>query len=177
MTKLGKGFSGFVCLAVFGVAAASFGADAAAKAEGAKAKPAMHAMAKPVVWPAADIKWMDAPGAPAGVKMAVLWGDPTKGPHGAFHKFPAGFKAALHTHSADLRQVVVSGTMIHGEADGKETRLGPGSYLFGPHTEKHTTACDAASECVMFVEANGKFDIKMAEEKKMDKKMEKKAAK
>lgn len=43
-----------------------------------------------------------------------------------------------------------------------------------PPTEKHTTACDAASECVMFVEANGKFDIKVAGEKKA---MEKKAAK
>lgn len=168
MTKPGKWFSAFVCLAVLAVAAASFAAGAPT-VDGAKAKPAMHAMAKPVVWPADQLKWTDAPGVP-GVKIAVLWGDPAKGPHAALHKFPAGFKAPLHSHSADLRQVVVSGTMIHGEADGKETRLGPGSYLFGPHTEQHTTACDAASECVMFVEANGKFDLVMPGAKKMGKK-------
>jgi quercetin dioxygenase-like cupin family protein len=173
MTKPGKWFFGFVCLAIFGIAAASFAADAP-KADGAKAKPAMHAMANPVVWPAADLKWVDAPGV-EGVKLAVLWGDPAKGPHAAFHKFPAGFKSQLHTHSAQLRCVVVSGTIIHGEKDGKETRLGPGSYLMDPPTEQHTTACDAASECVMFVEANGKFDIHMVGEKKMEKKMEKKA--
>lgn len=166
MAKSTKWFIGLVCLALLGFAAASIAADAPA----AKAKPAAHAAAKPVIWPAGELKWIDAPGAPAGVKMAVLWGDPTKGPHGAIHKFPAGFKAPLHTHSADLHEIVISGTIIHGEADGKETRLGPGSYLFGPHTEKHTTACDAASECELFAEANGKFDIKMVEEKKMEKK-------
>ncbi len=173
MTRSGKWISGFVCLAIGAVAAISIGADAP-KTDAAKSKSAMHAAASPVVWPAADLKWVDGAGAPAGVKMAVLWGDPAKGPHAAFHKFPAGFKAPLHTHSAQLRSVVVSGTIIHGEEDGKETRLGPGSYLMDPPSEKHTTACDAASECVMFVEANGKFDIKMVGEKKA---MEKKAAK
>jgi quercetin dioxygenase-like cupin family protein len=98
--------------------------------------------------------------------MAVLWGDPTKGAYGALHKFPAGFKAGLHTHSADLHNLVVSGTLIHGTEDGKETRLGPGSYIFEPHTYKHTTACDAASECVILVTANGKFDVNMVEKRK-----------
>lgn len=165
MINLRKWLSGVACLAVLGIAVASFGAEKVAKA-----KPAGHAAAKPVVWPADQLKWVDAPGAPSGVKMAVLWGDPTKGAFGAIHKFPAGFKAPLHTHSSDLHCVVVSGTLIHGEADGTETRLPPGSYLFDPHTEKHTTACDAASECQLFVQANGKFDIKMVEERAAGKK-------
>jgi len=168
-------FSGALIL-IGGIAAMASGAPASTSAKPAEA-PAktktMHAMAKPIVWPAADLKWVPTPGAPTGVLMAVLWGDPAKGPHGAIHKFPAGFKAGLHTHSADLHCVVISGTMIHGEEDGKETRLGPGSYLFDPHTEKHTTACDAASECQMFVQASGKFDIKMVEEKPMEKKASK----
>jgi quercetin dioxygenase-like cupin family protein len=170
MNKPGKWFTGFVSLAVFGIATAATAADAMAnKDKPAKAKSMAHASAKPVVWPADNLKWEDAPGVP-GVKVAVLWGDPAKGAFGSIHKFPAGFKAPLHTHSSDLHCLIVSGTMIHGEADGTETRLGPGSYLFDPHTEKHTTACDAASECQMFVQASGKFDIKMVDAKAMEKK-------
>ena len=161
MIKLQRWLPGIVCLAVLGIAAASFGADEPMKKDAAKAKPAMHAMAKPVMWPADQLKWMDAPGG-LGVKVAVLWGDPMKGAFGAIHKFPAGFKSPLHTHSSDLHNVVISGTIIHGEADGKETRLPAGSYEFLPHTDKHTTSCDAASECQLFVQGNGKFDLKMA---------------
>ncbi|MGH9442392.1 MAG: cupin domain-containing protein [Thermoanaerobaculia bacterium] len=169
MTNSKKWFTGFVCLAVLALAAASFAADAAKSDAPAKTKHAAHAMAKPVQWPADKLTWIDNPGA-AGVKLAVLWGDPAKGPHASLHKFPAGFKAPLHTHSSDLRCVVIAGTIIHGEADGTETRLGPGSYYFNPHTEKHTTACDAASECEMFVESSGKFDLKLVGEKPMEKK-------
>jgi len=28
---------------------------------------------------------------------------------------------------------------------------------------RHTTSCDKASECVLFVDGTGKFDLKMAE--------------
>ena len=31
---------------------------------------------------------------------------------------------------------------------------------------RHTTTCDKASECLFFVEASGKFDIKMVEGEK-----------
>ncbi|HEV8267089.1 MAG TPA: DUF4437 domain-containing protein [Thermoanaerobaculia bacterium] len=111
-----------------------------------------------------QLKWEDNPGAPE-VKVAVVWGDAKKGPHGAFHKFPAGFATPLHTHSANLKAVVISGTIIEGE-DGKETKLPPGSYFMQPHTVKHTTKCDAGSECVIYATANKGFDIHMVEEKK-----------
>jgi quercetin dioxygenase-like cupin family protein len=123
----------------------------------------MGAAAKAVVWPAGDLKWEDAPDAPAGVKMVRFWGDPTKGAFGAMWKFPAGFTAALHTHSAQLRTVVVSGTIIHGPEGKPEVRLGPGSYLLLPSGYRHTTACDKSSECVFFLEGKGKFDIKPVE--------------
>jgi hypothetical protein len=113
----------------------------------------------PVVWPAADLKWVDVPNAPPGVKQAVLWGDPATGAFGAVQKFPAGFAAPLHTHSANLRCVVVSGTIIHGPEGKPTVRLGPGSYLMLPSTYRHTTACDKSSECVFFTEGDGKFDV------------------
>ena len=135
-------------------------------AEAGKAKMAHKSGGKaPVIWPAGDLKWTDAPGAPPGVKQVTLWGDSTKGAYGAMQKFPAGFSAPLHTHSADLKIVVVSGTVIHGPEGQPEVRLSAGSYLYLPSTYKHTTACDKSSECVFFLESNGKFDVKPVEEK------------
>jgi quercetin dioxygenase-like cupin family protein len=82
-----------------------------------------------------------------------------------------GFSAALHTNSHEERIVTVSGTFIHGPEGKPEVRLPAGSYLLEPANYRHTTACDKASECVFFIESNGKFDIKMVEEKKAPAKM------
>lgn len=119
-----------------------------------------------VAWPASDLKWEALPGGPPGPMISRLWGDPTRGAYGAMEKFPAGFSAPLHTHSADHKVVVVSGTWIHGEPGKPDVRLGPGSYLFQPANKKHTTACDAASECVFFIESSKRFDLKLVPEKK-----------
>jgi quercetin dioxygenase-like cupin family protein len=136
-------------------------------AEAGKAKATHKGSAKKAgVWPAADLKWEPVAGAPPGVMGVTLWGDPTKGAFGAIQKFPPGFSAALHTHSSDLKMVMISGTVIHGPEGKPEVRLSAGSYLFEPSNYRHTTACDKASECVFFVESNGKFDVKMVEEKK-----------
>jgi quercetin dioxygenase-like cupin family protein len=159
--KIWKGTLG--CLAAFLVAAAVLAQGAGAD----KPKTTHTSSAKtPVIWPAGDLKWTDAANAPPGVKEVVLWGDPTKGAFGGLYKFPAGFSAALHTHSNEERIVVVSGTLIHGPEGKPEVRLSAGSYVLEPANYRHTTACDKASECVFFLESNGKFDIKMVEEKK-----------
>ena len=157
MSKLGTGLlrSSAVLL---------FAATALGQAPGS-AKTHMGVPAKPVIMPAADMKWVDAPNAPAGVKEVVLWGDPTKGRFGVLEKFPAGFSAPLHWHSATLRLVIISGTVIHGPEGKPEVRLGAGSYLVDPAGYKHTTACDKASECVFFMEGDGKFDIVPADKK------------
>ena len=128
-------------------------------AHAATAASTRKATAKAVSLTPDQLTWGTNPGAPE-VKTAALWGDPAKGPHGAFHKFPAGFTAPLHTHSADLRIVVISGTMSMAGEDGKETKLPAGSYFYQPHTYRHVTKCEAGSECVALVVANGKFDLK-----------------
>lgn len=118
---------------------------------------------KAVIWPAADLKWTDMTDGPPGSKIVDLWGDHTKGAFGSLIKFPAGFTAPLHTHTSDMRIVVVSGTFIHTPEGKPEVRLGPGSYLLQPAKYRHTTGCDKASECVFFAEGKGKFDIKMVD--------------
>ena len=151
--------------------AVSFLLVAAVPAQGsgeAKAKSAPKSAAgKAVIWPAGDLKWVDAAGAPPGVKAVDFWGDRTKGAFGGLIKFPAGFSAALHTHTSEFRIVVVSGTFIHGPKGKPAVRLTAGSYLKQPGGNyRHTTACDKASECVFFLESSGKFDIKMVDEGK-----------
>lgn len=118
----------------------------------------------PVPMPAADLKWtdLDPAGAP-GVRVAGLWGDHTKGGFGAFFKLPAGFAAPLHTHTHDMKVVIVSGTYVQAPEGKSEFRLGPGSYLMQPGGDyRHTTKCDGASDCVFFVESEGAFDLRPA---------------
>jgi hypothetical protein len=132
-----------------------------AKAGAGKAKPAAESAMLVTMTPD-ELKWVPNP-ANADVMMAVVWGDPAKGPHGAFHKFKAGFDAGLHTHSSDMRIAVISGTMIAATEGGPERKLPPGSYEYQPHGVKHVTKCDAASDCIIFVVSSGKFDLKPVE--------------
>ena len=160
MTKAGSRI--WVLPLVLLVAASAFAVGQAA--DGKKPAKARSAAAA-TIWPAADLKWIDAPNSPPGVKQVVLWGDSTKGKFGALNKFPAGFSAPLHSHSAAMRMVVISGTVIHGPEGKPEVRLPPNSYLVDPPGYRHTTKCDAASECVFFLEGDGKFDLVPADKK------------
>jgi anti-sigma factor ChrR (cupin superfamily) len=136
----------------------------------AKAKSAPKgAASRLLVMPAGDLKWtdLDPQGAP-GVKVADLWGDHAKGAFGAFFKLPAGFAVPLHTHTHDMKVVIVSGTYIQAPEGKPEFRLGPGSYFLQPGGNyRHTTTCDKASDCVFLVESGGKFDLKVVEAGKL----------
>src|SRR5512132_3524358 len=83
---------------------------AAAQCAGvSRARAASHA-SSPVFLPPADVKWTDLdPVRAPGIRIADLWGDHAKGAYGAFLKFPAGFVAPLHTHTHDIRAVILSG--------------------------------------------------------------------
>ena len=125
---------------------------AGAPAGKAKAKKAA------VVWSAADMKWAEVPNV-AGVKVAKLWGDMGKGAYGCITKFDSGLKHDLHTHSADLRTVVISGAFWYAAEGGPVKQLGPGSYLMIPGGVKHTSGCTDAGECMFFMLQAAKFDM------------------
>lgn len=135
-----------------------------AKAQ-AKAKAPKAAASQPVFLTATDLKWtdLDPKGAP-GVKIVDLWGDHAKGAYGAYIKLPAGFAVPLHTHTHAMKVIFVSGTYIQAPDGKPEVRLGPGSYMMQPGGNyRHTTTCDKASDCVLFVESRGAFDLKVVE--------------
>ncbi|HET9295131.1 MAG TPA: DUF4437 domain-containing protein [Gemmatimonadales bacterium] len=117
-----------------------------------------------VVMPAGDLKWADLdPGIP-GSKVVELWGDRANGAFGALFRLPAGFAAPLHTHTHDMKVVILSGTYIQAPDGKPEFRLGPGSYFMQPGGDyRHTTRCDQASDCVFFVQSQGAFDLQLAE--------------
>lgn len=116
-------------------------------------KPA--AASKEIVWPADKIQFK--PVIP-GVSKAVLWGDPDKGPYGALTKFAKGTKNALHTHTHDIKIVVISGTMVSNFGGG-EKKLGPGSYVLEPAGAQHTNGAGEDADCLFFEESDGPFDL------------------
>src|ERR1700681_2032374 len=83
------------------------------------------AAAKDAVVPAELMKFQEVM---PGISKCNLWGDPTKGPHGAITRFAKGTKVAWHTHPHDIKAVIISGTMLYDNGSG-EQRLGPGSFL------------------------------------------------
>lgn len=113
---------------------------------------------EPVMWAAQDIKWEEMKDGPPGVMVASLWGDMTKGAYGVLVKFPPNHKNPLHTHTSDIRAIVVSGTFVAGPEGGPEKSYGPGSYIFHPGRWKHTSGAGDAG-CTLFMEQSGKFDM------------------
>lgn len=110
-----------------------------------------------VLMPTSSLKWSDVAGFP-GVQMAVLEGNPGKGPHHSMLKFAGGFAAALHHHSSDHYGTVVTGTLVL-TVDGKENKLPAGSYFSFKGRKQHMTKCEAGADCVLSMDARGKWDV------------------
>jgi len=110
-----------------------------------------------VLLPATDLKWADVPDFP-GLKMAVVDGDPAKGPSHFLIKFQDGFAAPLHHHSSDHFATVVSGTLLL-TVDGKETRLPAGSFFLFRGMKEHITRCEPGADCVLSLDVRGKWDV------------------
>ena len=94
-----------------------------------------------------------------GVSKAVIWGDDTKsGGYGAFTKFVAGQDNGIHTHTNDIRIVVLKGAYIYKD-DAGEKRIGPGAFLQVPGGTKHWSGGDAKEGALFYEESSGKFDL------------------
>jgi len=113
---------------------------------------------KSVVVAKADLKWKDM-GIP-GVAAAPVSGDMEKGTSRFFLKYPAGFVTPKHHHTADHYVTVVSGT-ITLSVDGKNYKLGPGSYFALTGKMPHTAKVEGNEEAVFFIQADGPWDVVM----------------
>lgn len=93
-----------------------------------------------------------------GVSRGVLWGNPDKGPYGAFTKFVPGYDAGMHTHTNDVWLVVLKGAYLYKDSAG-EKRVNPGSFIRIPGKTKHWSGGDAKEGALFYEEAAGKFDL------------------
>lgn len=110
---------------------------------------------------AADkLPWEDLAAKGAGVLVADVHGHHAQGPWHGFVKFPVGSKSGVHTHSSDLRLVVVSGTFRFGSDPEHEQPYGPGSYVFVPGGHPHSNS--QPDGAVVYVEQPGKYDNHLA---------------
>jgi quercetin dioxygenase-like cupin family protein len=121
----------------------------------AQAQKASSTKKKSVIYVAADkAKFKESP---AGVSMAVLWGNPDKGPHATFTKFTPGYDAGMHTHTSDLWIVVIKGAYLYKD-DAGDKRVGPGDFLRVPGGHKHWSGGDKTEGALFYEEGSGKFD-------------------
>lgn len=123
-----------------------------------------HHASSAVLVPAGELKWSDVPEFP-GLKMAPVHGDPAKGPSHFFLRMPGGFAAGMHFHNADHWVAVVSGTLVLGPEGGAEKSLPAGSGFGFTGKKKHTTKCAAGEDCLLFIDARGKWDVIPADKK------------
>ena len=115
---------------------------------------------KSVLYVAAEQAKFDQSPMP-GVSMAVLWGDPNKGPHGTFTKFEPGHDAGMHTHTSDVWLVVIKGAYLYKDEAG-EKRVGPGDFIRIPGGHKHWSGGDKTEGALFYQEGAGKFDLIVA---------------
>ncbi len=118
-----------------------------------------------VVTASEDVRFVPLdPARPDGPQIAVLWGDPAKGPSDMLLKLKkAGGR--LHYHTSDYHLMLLQGTVKHWAAGEKEAEvkpLDPGSYWFQPGGQAHGDSC-LTEECVMFVHWADKRDAVLAE--------------
>jgi quercetin dioxygenase-like cupin family protein len=106
-----------------------------------------------------DLKWTELPER-KGMQFAVLSGDPKKGAYTQMRKVPAGTDNPLHTHSSELKNVIISGVWYTGADAASAKDFGPGSIVMMPANWVHVSGCRAGSDCVFYQEGKDKFDFK-----------------
>ncbi|HEY3271380.1 MAG TPA: DUF4437 domain-containing protein [Geothrix sp.] len=115
-----------------------------------------EAPGKAVALAADKLSWEELSPKRPGVLVSDIQGHHASGAWRGFLKFPVGSTSDVHTHSSDLRLVVVSGTFRYGSNPGHEQPFGPGSYVFIPANHPHSNS--QPDGAVVYIEQPGKYD-------------------
>ena len=108
-----------------------------------------------------ELKWVELPER-KGMQFAALSGDPKTGPYSQIRKVHAGTNNPLHSHSAEIKNVIISGVWYTGANTASAKDFGPGSVVIMPGDWVHVSGCRSGSDCVFYQEGKGKFDFKPA---------------
>ena len=128
----------------------------------------IHALAVVALLPlqvafAQKVKWGPAPAVfPAGAKMAVMQGDPSKPQLFTVRlDIPKGYRIAPHLHPTDEHITVISGNFLVGMGDKIDTKsamsLNAGGFATAPAQQHHWAV--ARSHAVVQVHAIGPFQL------------------
>jgi quercetin dioxygenase-like cupin family protein len=115
----------------------------------------------PLMMSLADLKWTALPER-KGMQFAVLSGDPARGEYTQMRKVPAGTDNPLHSHSSEIKNVIISGVWYTGADAASAKDFGPGSIIIMPANWVHVSGCRAGNDCVFYQEGKNKFDFKAA---------------
>ena len=107
----------------------------------------------------ADMKWVELPER-KGMQFAVLTGDPNIEAYTQICKVPAGTDNPLHSHSSEIKNVIISGVWYTGVDAASAKDFGPGSVVMMPADWVHVSGCRSGSDCMFYQEGKGKFDFK-----------------
>ena len=121
-------------------------------------KPAAQPGGTPMMVSLADLKWTALPERP-GMQFSVLSGDPKTGEYTQIRKVPGGTDNPPHSHSNQLKNVIISGVWYTGVDAASAKDFGPGSVVMMPGKWVHVSGCRAGAECVFYQEGKGKFDF------------------
>lgn len=109
------------------------------------------------------VKWGPAPAIfPAGAKMAVMQGDPSKAEVFTVRlDLPKGYRIAPHFHPTDEHLTIISGTFLVGMGDTIDPRktlaLSAGGFATAPAQQHHYAI--AKTHTVVQVHAIGPFQL------------------
>jgi Domain of unknown function (DUF4437) len=112
----------------------------------------------PIMVSFADLKWTELPER-KGMQFAVLSGDPKTGEYTQIRKVPARTDNPLHSHSSELKNVIISGVWYTGPDRASAKDFGPGSVVMMPANWVHVSGCRSGSDCVFYQEGKGRFDF------------------
>jgi hypothetical protein len=112
----------------------------------------------PLMMSFTDLTWTELPER-KGMQFAVLSGDPKTGAYTQIRKVPAGTDNPLHSHSSELKNVIISGVWYTGPDAASARDFGPGSVVMMPADWLHVSGCRPGSDCVFYQEGTGKFDF------------------
>lgn len=111
-----------------------------------------------------DMKWTALAERP-GMQFAILSGNPSAGAYTQMRKVPAGTDNPLHSHSNELKNVIIKGVWYTGADAASAKDFGPGSVVLMPGNWVHVSGCRPGAECVFYQEGKGKFDFKASDAK------------
>lgn len=105
----------------------------------------------------ANSKFVNMPGIPDCMTLAVVRGDPTKGPAVILMKAKAGCMIPWHWHTAGESLIIISGSGKAEMKDGQPMTVKTGDYAYLPGKSIHQFG--ASSAVTMYDITDGAFDI------------------